>query len=180
MQLFDTVKQNVISGWHFLSWANSKVSRPMTACLCQSQLIISLMIWALDICPGQMRAGKCTLSAVCINLPFQLRLKGEQREEKERWGNYRTQMCVIGGSLGSQGYRVQRKADYCSPSGQAFINKHGESSRRHVLVWLAYHTAYRHGTYHITARPSSERTEVTCTGLLSIHLCSLGGSSGRE
>lgn len=82
---------------------------------------------------------KSTVSAEVEGVGLRCVCVGETREKrggkrKERWGNYGTQMCVIGGSLGSRGCRVQRKADYCSPSGQPFINKHGESPRRRVLV----------------------------------------------
>lgn len=67
---------------YLLSWERSRVGRLLTACLRQSELIISLMIWALDMCPGQMRAGKCTHGAVCINLPFQLGLRGNRGREE--------------------------------------------------------------------------------------------------
>lgn len=70
-----------VSVLYSLSWERSQVDRLLTTCLRQSQLIISLMIWALDMCPGQMRAGKCTHSAVCINLPFQLGLRGNRGRE---------------------------------------------------------------------------------------------------
>ena len=77
---------------HSLSWDHSQVGELLTSCLRQSQLIISLMIWALDMCPGQMRAGKCTHSAVCINLPFQLGL--ERGEQRERGGGIIGLRCV--------------------------------------------------------------------------------------
>lgn len=176
---------------HYFDWAqyvlsceHGQVGRVLTSCLRQYQLIISLMIWAPDMRPWRMQAEKmhtqCCLHKSAISVQGRAGTEERGRESgRGRWGNYGTQMCVIGGSLGSQGWRVQRKADYCSPSGQAFINKQGESPRLRVLAWLAYHTAYRQGTYHITAWLSSEHTEVTCTGLLSTHLCSLEESSGE-
>lgn len=138
-------------------WAQSAV-RPgelLTVCLRQSKLIISLMIWAPDVC----RPGKCTHSAVCINLPFQLRpgrCRSERERERERRGGIIGLGCVLcdwrfprlRGLESSEKSRL-----LLSLRSSLHKQTRGKRLRRRVLVWLAYHTRYRQGTYHITAGP---------------------------